>query len=576
MSKWSYELEEERLRRLYDEVPSDVADDSDSSLEDDHLEVQNDNTDSEQDMSDNNVAPDFTVRRKTREPCFIGRDGTRWKKHFYQRKNVRTRTDNLVTQLPGVKGEARQMKTAMEIWSLFFTNEMLEKIVFYTNQHIELKQYSESNRTARLTDIDELKALFGLLYIAGKNRQNHQNASDLFRTNGMSTEIFRLTMSMERFKLLLQNLRFDDTTSRPERQCVDKLAAIREIFDEFNANLPKYFSISQYATVDEMLWAFRGRCGFRIYIPSKPNRYGLKIYSLADAKMFYTTKMEIYVGKQPTGPYEQDTSNISLVPRLCQPIWGTKRNVTIDNFFTSTVLADKLLNDHRLTIIGTLRKNKPQIPVEMKMTRPEKSIMFGFQEKATLVSYIPRKNKNVFVLSTMHRDDGIDMETGKPDIICDYNKTKGGVDTVDKLSAAYNCARITRRWPMVIFYGLLNIAGINSFVIFDNNNPAEKRVQRRTFLEDLGYQLVEAHIRKRTKITGLPRTIKLRIQEIYNITEVEEGPSRANTNGRCSVCSSKKSRKTRFRCHRCKTFLCLEHVTPFCEKCTQCVDELTK
>ena len=84
----------------------------------------------------------------------------------------------------------------------------------------------------------------------------------------------------------------------------------------------------------------------------------------------------------------------------------------------------------------------------------------------------------------MHHDDEIDMETGKSDTICDY-KTKGGVDTVDKLSAAYNCARITRRWPMVIFYRLLNIAAINSFVIFDCNS-LQKRIPRKIFLRILG------------------------------------------------------------------------------------------
>lgn len=55
-----------------------------------------------------------------------------------------------------------------------------------------------------------------------------------------------------------------------------------------------------------MLEAFRGRCSFKQYIPSKPNRYGIKIFALSDARTFYTiytfyTNMEIYAGKQPEG-----------------------------------------------------------------------------------------------------------------------------------------------------------------------------------------------------------------------------------------------------------------------------------
>ncbi|KAK9711576.1 Transposase IS4 [Popillia japonica] len=110
-------------------------------------------------------------RRQCREPCFFGSDGTRWKKHFGGRRNVRTRADNIITQLPGVKGEAKEKRTPIEIWNLFITNDMLERIVVYTNIQIELKIYSEQYRTARATDVDELKALFGLLYIAGEEEQ---------------------------------------------------------------------------------------------------------------------------------------------------------------------------------------------------------------------------------------------------------------------------------------------------------------------------------------------------------------------------------------------------------------------
>ncbi|KAJ8913341.1 hypothetical protein NQ315_013312 [Exocentrus adspersus] len=102
--------------------------------------------------------------------------------------------------------------------------------------------------------------------------------------------------------------------------------------------------------IDEMLQGFRGKCGFRVYRPSKPRKYGRKIYALIDAKMYYTTSME---GRH----FKFGISSI-----IMQPIFGTKRNVTMDNFFTSMEVANKLLKVHQLTIIGTLRKNKKHIP----------------------------------------------------------------------------------------------------------------------------------------------------------------------------------------------------------------------
>lgn len=42
----------------------------------------------------------------------------------------------------------------------------------------------------------------------------------------------------------------------------------------------------------------------------------------------------------------------------------------------------------------------------------------------------------------MHwEDDTIDEEMGKSHIILDYNKTKGEVDTVDKMCKAFTCSR---------------------------------------------------------------------------------------------------------------------------------------
>lgn len=57
-----------------------------------------------------------------------------------------------------------------------------------------------------------------------------------------------------------------------------------------------------------------------------------------------------------------------------------------------------------------------------------------------LVSFIPKKNKNVLMISTLHDDDSIDPESiqNKPKIITFYNLTKGGVDVVDRMKSEYS------------------------------------------------------------------------------------------------------------------------------------------
>lgn len=129
-----------------------------------------------------------------------------------------------------------------------------------------------------------------------------------------------------------------------------------------------------------------------------------------------------------------------------------------------------LLEKHKLTSVGTVRKNKPQIPPNFLLTRnrPQFSSLFDFQEKISLVSYTPRKNKIVLVMSTLHHSSDIDESTAdkkKPEMITFYNETKGGVDVVDELSSTYDVSHNSRRWPLTIFFALLTCAGINARII---------------------------------------------------------------------------------------------------------------
>lgn len=57
-----------------------------------------------------------------------------------------------------------------------------------------------------------------------------------------------------------------------------------------------------------------------------------------------------------------------------------------------------------------------------------------------LTSFKPKKEKNVVLLSSKHNTKAIgDYE--KPEVIHYYNKTKGGVDVLDRMCAVYSCSR---------------------------------------------------------------------------------------------------------------------------------------
>ena len=87
-------------------------------------------------------------------------------------------------------------------------------------------------------------------------------------------------------------------------------------------------------------------------------------------------------------------------------------------------------------------------------------------------------------------------ELKKPEIIMEYNRTKGVVDYVDRLKVNYHLARTSRRWPLTLFFVLLNIAGINSYIIYQMATH-NTTVYRKDFLRSLIMNLVFRYVEQR-------------------------------------------------------------------------------
>ncbi|GBL80083.1 hypothetical protein AVEN_29091-1 [Araneus ventricosus] len=157
----------------------------------------------------------------------------------------------------------------------------------------------------------------------------------------------------------------------------------------------------------------------------------------------------------------------------------------------------------------------------------------------TLVSYEPKESKYVLLLSTMHRDGAIveSADKKKPEIIQFYNATKGGVDTVDEMPSLYSTARKTNRWPMVIFYYMLNVVAINARVaLMSTKTPPLQYTSRRRFLKKLALSLIETHMKDKKNMQMLPKTLRESMNEATS-SGSEEIPSKTpkHDKGRCVI-----------------------------------------
>ncbi|ELP84421.1 hypothetical protein EIN_194740, partial [Entamoeba invadens IP1] len=149
----------------------------------------------------------------------------------------------------------------------------------------------------------------------------------------------------------------------------DKFGKIREVLEAFIHNLVnnKYFTPSTTLSVDEHLCAFKGKIWAKVFIKSKPQRYGIKFWMCRVCESGMVINLQMYCGKCDKKKENQGFRvTIDMVaPQLCM---GKFVTVVCDNFFCSLRLAHYLAQCGS-TLLGTVRKNRVEVPEEAKQIK---------------------------------------------------------------------------------------------------------------------------------------------------------------------------------------------------------------
>lgn len=584
-----------------DFVASDNEHDYIPLVEEGGLEISDVEPEAEVENENDSYDSDASFERESFESILTAKDGTRWQSEPLPRTQTSSR--NIIRQRGGPASFCK-LYSQMEVFKSILSNDMCDIILRETNRkgtkiteaynNKLMENYPDVSKRPKqkifkLFTEQELDAFFGILIFSGVHRSNKEHLTELWKSNHLP--LFRAAMSHDRFKMLLRFIRFDNDVTRPERLLADKATAIRDIWTMFISNLNKMYKPRECITVDEQLYGYRGRTRFTQYMPSKPEKYGIKIFWACDANNSYPLNGQIYTGKSSDGNRQTNVGECTVLD-LVAKYKNSGLNVTTDNFFTSLQLAHSL-NSWNMTLVGTVRKNKRFLPANMQAHKERViySSNFAFSKEATVCSYVPKKNKAVIMLSSMHMSPVIESnkETAKPDIILYYNKTKSGVDNMDKLLAEYTVKRRTNRWPLALFFNIIDIAALAAYIIYMEHNPQfVSSDRRRKFLKSLSLQLCAQNIEERSKnciVTSklhvrsamqdvLGQELRLPIPSgsatLTNQTR-RDSTGRVAVVGSCYICREikRKQRKTRKACTNCRKPVCDEHAVthPICNTC---------
>lgn len=503
---------------------------------------------------------------------------------------------------------------AGQVWSLLFTDEMIGRLVEATNRQVEYARTKAPRKKKGLSNTDEIemRAFLGILYLMGAYKHPSEELGGLFSyADGTGRDIFYAVMTCNRALALLKYLRFGGS----ENDC--QLSHLWGLFASFFENSRKNFAAGEHLTVDHtvtkgvLLQQQQSESILSIHQPSTSSN-GAPAKPVNLKTFFVTDSMTSYVlnGHIEGVPLSQGLEIFSLptqiVLHLLSPFALSthqnhpphRKNITAaSSWFTSMELAYELLL-RQYTYVGEMTPSRcRQIPRDFALAsknrrRPVGSAIYGFTDRATVISYMPRKNAPVVLLSTAHHE--VRNEGGKPDAYQFYTASKMAISKTEKEGSirAVLGSQDETRWELEMLSQLLDFAAINAHQLWQMCTMEE--IRHRDFVIALARALILPEIERRNgHRAGLRReaidamdkvlehdpnasktTKEQDTTEVGNDgdeTEVEaeeeELDDKIRPKRRCVFCKGRET-KVRTVCAKCKKSACLKKcLKPVCPEC---------
>ena len=242
--------------------------------------------------------------------------------------------------------------------------------------------------------------------------------------------------------------------------------------------------------------------------------------------------------------------------------------------------------------------NRKGIPVKLKdvSQREANSTEIYWEKNGDLVlgSYVvntkSKQKKNVMMLSTLRPILGttIDDKKDKPALYKLYDFTKGGTDIVDQRMAFYTSKVKSRKWSMVAFSYVLDMARVNSSTLFALNQKIYPLKQNSFEYEmEVDFELIKPFIIQRNQ-SRLSAVVKSKMTLTFSLMNVENParatrfdnnqnllPAKSAKRGRCKICISElipgvhqmSLSSGKAACQLCGNHVCAKHNIQVCAGC---------
>lgn len=105
-------------------------------------------------------------------------------------------------------------------------------------------------------------------------------------------------MTEKIFHLLLKFLHFIDNSTINENTKSRKLVKVGPLLNHLRYKFMTSYIPEKDIAVDESLIGWKGRLGWKQYIPSKRKRFGIKLFALCESTSGYMSNFIVYTGRR--------------------------------------------------------------------------------------------------------------------------------------------------------------------------------------------------------------------------------------------------------------------------------------
>ncbi|XP_069189265.1 piggyBac transposable element-derived protein 4-like [Procambarus clarkii] len=212
----------------------------------------------------------------------------------------RSNTSPVVDDFTGDPGlKIPKPTSALAYIQLFITRALLEFFTVETNLYAsQLFRMANENVSDIWTPVkvSEMARFLGLFILMGiirlpTMRMYWQTAKP------WHARFFSLFMPSRRFQHINQFFHTFNTNAVPVNNR-DKLIKVRPVMDYLKERFAQVYIPKKELCLDEGTMAWRGRLSFKVYNPNKPDKYGVKLYMLAESVSGYIYDFDVYSGEK--------------------------------------------------------------------------------------------------------------------------------------------------------------------------------------------------------------------------------------------------------------------------------------